>query len=71
MAVTGLGSVSSPTSGDDLVTLLQSSFATQTGGVRKVTGPTLPTFASGIQYVWEKTDASTGQLVDIITGTVA
>ncbi|WP_332645100.1 hypothetical protein [Aeromicrobium sp.] len=31
-------------------------------------GPTLPAYAPGTHYVWTKTDAVTGDLIDIITG---
>lgn len=43
-------------------------YADVTGGVRKITGPTLPAMPAGTKYVWEKTDATTGDLVDIVTG---
>lgn len=31
-------------------------------------GPTLPAYDAGTHYVWNKTDAVTGDLIDIITG---
>ena len=31
-------------------------------------GPTLPAYDTGTHYVWTKTDAVTGDLIDIITG---
>ena len=31
-------------------------------------GPTLPAYDPGTHYVWTKTDATTGDLIDIITG---
>jgi hypothetical protein len=63
------GEITNPASATGVA--LAADYAMQTGGIRKVTGPTLPTFTTGTKYVWEKTDATTGALVDIVTGVEA
>lgn len=70
IAFTPAGGLSSTSVGGALGEL-DAEKANQTGGVVAVTGPTLTTMTAGTKYVWTKTDPTTGDLIDIITGVVS